>query len=125
MKKVLFPIFVVFGILLMYFLFQNDIKDKENAPQLFFKDQVSLKIKKISFERNQLYLNDTLYNAGGISGYSKVHSNNVTTELLNIQPPFLILKEANNDTLKIIKKDSLFYLLVTKEQDYVKRLSNE
>lgn len=123
-KNILYIILVGLGISLMYMIFLRYYPDVKNAPKLFFKDELYLDVKEMSFERNHLYLNDTLYDAGGISGYSRIHSDTKETNLMSIIPPFRIEKSANNDTLKIIKGSERYYLLIRKEQNYVKNNSN-
>lgn len=126
MNRTLTLILTVSGLSFMFLLYQFDIRKKQSAKELFYKDQCYIEVERISFERNYLYLNDKMYNAGGISGYSKVHStiNNALTKLIHIKPPFTIQKKENNDTLDIIKNDSLYYILVTEEQDYFRKLTN-
>lgn len=124
-KNILYIILVGLGISLMYIIFLRYYPDVKNAPKLFFKHELYLDVKEISFERNHLYLNDTLYDAGGISGYSRVYSSPINgTDLMSIMPPFRMEKSANNDTLRIIKENKRYYLVVTKEQNYVKNNCN-
>lgn len=124
MKKiVLSVILLTLGISLMYFMFLKYYPDIKNAPKLFFEDELYINVKTISFERNHLYLNDTLYDAGGISGYSRVHSDSKENSLNNMIPPFRIEKSANSDTLKIMKGSEQYYLLVSREQNFVKNNS--
>ncbi len=111
------------GVLFMYIMFVYTNPDVNNAPRLFYENEINIEVKKISFQRNYLYLNNILYNAGGISGYSRVYStDNYVNRLENIKPPFKIEKEAKNDTLRILKENKLYFLLVTQEQNYVKSL---
>ena len=126
MKKiVLFVILLTLGVSLMYIIFLKYYPDVKNAPKLFFEDELYINVKTISFERNHLYINDTLYDAGGISGYSRVHSDSKENSLNNMIPPFRIEKSANSDTLKIMKGSEQYYLLVSREQNYVKNLSEK
>jgi hypothetical protein len=109
------PVFLL-GIVYLYIMNKRDLNRHETAPKIRFEAGLNkLYITEISFERNDLYLNDTLYNAGGISGYSRVHTNNGLIELSDVEPPFTLTKKANNDTLRISKDDSDYYLLVTTE----------
>lgn len=124
MKKIVFySISLVLSVSLMYVIFLYLYPDIKKAPKLFFKDELYLDVKRISFERNYLYLNDTLYDAGGISEYSRIHSDTYENNLMSINPPFRIEKLANNDTLKIIKGSERYYLLVSREQNFVKNNS--
>lgn len=118
-KKTLIKFNIVMAILIVPFLyFTNMYNEKkiQNSPKLNFENSLVIYVKKMSFERNGLYLNDIQYQAYGISGYSKVYlsgTNNKLT-LKEITPPFKMEKEEKNDTLKI-KKDRNYYLLITQE----------
>ncbi|WP_116787545.1 hypothetical protein [Flavobacterium psychrotrophum] len=98
---------------------ERDLNKREIAPKIRFETKLNdLHVTSISFERNDLYLNKVLYNSDGISSYSRVHFKNGLIELQDINPPFVISKKANNDTLKISKSDVNYYLLVTQEIEY-------
>lgn len=89
----------------------------ENAPKLNFEQAIdSISVKKIDFGRGGLKLNRIRYNAFGISAYSTIHNENESFELYKLRPPFILSKEANNDTLKIVKDDKTYYLLINEEK---------
>jgi len=96
-------------------MLKKDRQDYENAPKIRFENELDLHVQKISFERNGLFLNERRYNAGGISGYSRVHLDDSIYKLRNIEPPFRLAKAKQTDTLNIIKGDKRFYMLVTEE----------
>ena len=122
MKKIVLHIlFYILGFIVLVAIYIRNLPDLKNAPKLYYRDSLYLYVKKISYERNNLYLNGTLYDAGGITGFSVVNINDTKSiDLWYIKPPFKIEKFANNDTLKIIKNDEQYYLLVTKEQEWLK-----
>lgn len=122
MKKiVLHVLFYTLGFTILIVIYKRNLPDLENAPKLYYRDSLYLYVKKISYERNNLYLNDTLYDAGGITGFSVVNINDKKSiDLWYVKPPFIIEKFANNDTLNIIKNDEQYYILVRKEQEWLK-----
>lgn len=126
MKKIFGPILLmILGFSVVFMIYLSYLPDLETAPKLYYKDSLYMNVKKISYERNYLYLNDTLYDAGGISSYSKVHSNHMeSTYLLRIKPPFRLEKSANNDTLRIIQKKKHYYLILTQEQRFMTDRNN-
>jgi len=107
---------MILAILFVYFSNMYDENKLKNSPKLNFENSLDIYVKEISFERNNLYLNDIQYQAYGISGYSKVRllGTNKELTLKKIIPPFKMEKKAKNDTLKI-KKNGVYYLLVTEE----------
>lgn len=114
------PLFLL-GIFYVYMMDKKQINDRETAPKIRFEVSLDeLYVTSISFERNDLYLNEVLYDAGGISSYSRVHSKNGLIRLRDIAPPFTLTKKANNDTLQIIKQNKKMYLLVTEEIRYAR-----
>lgn len=107
--------FILFAYVFRYSNEQYLIKFR-GAPVISFKDSIDLNVYKISFERNGLYLNNKIYNAGSISAYSKLHKADVVYQLDEIKSPFKLRKEKNNDTLHIVKDNEVYYLLVTEER---------
>ncbi len=115
------PLFLL-GMLFLYIMNKGDLNEREIAPKIRFETKlIDLYVASISFERNGLYLNKVLYNAGGISSYSRVHFKNGLIELQDIKPPYVLSKKVNNDTLRISKNDVNYYLLVTQEIEYSRR----
>lgn len=89
----------------------------ENAPKLDFEHAIdSIYVKKIDFGRGGLKLNGNRYNAFGISAYAKIHNETESFELYKLPLPFAMSKEANNDTLKIVKDGKQYYLLISEER---------
>lgn len=113
--QILYLIFIaVIGILFFYQVNKRQREKFEKAPKINKELRLEdLSVKKISFERNGLYLNGNQYNSGGISWYSKVHDQDTTFVLGDIEPPFLLRKRENSDTLRIINDKTEYYLLVT------------
>ncbi|THD31554.1 hypothetical protein [uncultured Flavobacterium sp.] len=107
---------LILAIPFFYFTSIYDENKLKNSPKLNFENSLDIYVKEISFERNGLYLNDIQHQAYGISGYSKVHllGTNKELTLKEIIPPFKMEKKEKNDTLKI-KKNDVYYLLVTEE----------
>jgi len=124
-KKLILPIYIPLfftGILYLYIINKRDLNEREIAPKIRFEIKLNdLYVTSISFERNGLYLNKVLYNAGGISSYSRVHFKNGSIELQDIKPPFVLSKKTNIDTLWISKNDVNYYLLVTQEIEYSRK----
>ena len=115
------PLFLL-GMLFLYIMNKGDFNEREIAPKIRFETKlIDLYVTSRSFERNGLYLNKVLYNAGGISSYSRVHFKNGLIELQDIKPPYVLSKKVNNDTLRISKNDVNYYLLVTQEIEYSRR----
>ena len=106
---------VILGVIFSYVMFRKSHQDYLNAPKIRFENAINLDVKKISFERNGLFLNGQQYNADGISGYTEVHHDDSIYKLGDMQPPFHLAKAKQNDTLFIIKGDKRYYLLVTEE----------
>ena len=102
---------LILAIPFFYFTSIYDENKLKNSPKLNFENSLDIYVKEISFERNELYLNDIQHQAYGISGYSKVHLLGTNKEFI---PPFKMEKKEKNDTLKI-KKNDVYYLLVTEE----------
>ncbi|RWW99600.1 hypothetical protein [Flavobacterium cerinum] len=121
-KTILIIYVIVFcvGICFAYIMLTREIKKHKNAPVIDFANGVDIEVKDISFERNGLFLNGKEYNANGISGYSKFHYKDSYLELESINVPFILRKQKQNDTLKIIKDEKEMYLLVSKEIEYRK-----
>ena len=108
---VLAPI-VIFVIYPKYYKYQL-----ENAPKLDFEHAIeSTLVEKIDFGRSGFKINGLKYNAFGISAYAKIHNESESFDLYKLPPPFILSKEANNDTLKIIKDDKQYYLLISEER---------
>jgi len=124
-KKLILTIYIplfLLGILYFYVMNKRDLNKREIAPKIKFETKLNdLYVTSISFDRNGLYLNNVLYNAGGISGYSIVHFKNGLIKLRDIKPPYVLSKKVNNDTLRISKNDVNYYLLVTQEIEYSRR----
>lgn len=115
---IIYSIVICIGIYLLYTILEREKESYKNAPKINYSSEVNLEVKTISFERNGLFLNEEEYNANGISGYSRFKYLNTFTELNAITPPFTLMKEKNNDTLKVYKEDNEFYLLVREEIEY-------
>lgn len=112
-----YPIVIIGGALLFYFVTKYNKAKLEKAPKFDFEQSIdSLYVEEIDFPRGSLYINGIMYNAFGISSYSKIHSKKESTILFELPPPFLMTKEANNDTLKIIKDGKQYYLLISEER---------
>lgn len=124
-KKIILPIYIplfLLGILYLYIMNNRDLHEREIAPKIRFETKLDdLYVTSISFERNDLYLNKILYNAGGISSYSRIKAKNGSIELEDIKPPFILSKKVNNDTLRINKNNLNYYLLVTEEIKHARR----
>lgn len=111
-----YPIVIIGGVLLFYFVSRYNRLEMENAPKLDFEHAIdSLYVNKIDFPRGGFYVNGILYNAFGITDNSKISHQNELINLFELPPPFIISKEANNDTLKIIKNNKMYYLLISEE----------
>jgi hypothetical protein len=83
------------------------------APKIRKEDVIDdLDVRRISFDRGSLFLNKKRYDCY-ISFFTKVHSQDSIFSFKNMPPPFLIRKEANNDTLEIIKDDRKFYIILS------------
>ncbi|RZL44656.1 MAG: hypothetical protein EOO93_27695 [Pedobacter sp.] len=107
---------VPLSVLFIYIVNRMQYNERENAPIIRFEESLGdVYVKTISFERNGLYLNNILYNAGGISGYSRLIDKNRIVLLEDIQPPFILRKKDNNDTLELVKGDQRLFLNVTNE----------
>ncbi|MXN91467.1 hypothetical protein GR160_09520 [Flavobacterium sp. Sd200] len=112
------PVFLL-GIFYVYKMDQLAENNRKLAPEICFeKGLEELIVKTISFERNNLYFNDTLYNSEGISSYTRVKSKNTVEELSDIKSPFKIKKKSNNDTLEFYKNGKLYYILLTEEINF-------
>jgi len=111
---------LVVGVLFLYQSHISRIAARTNAPKISFKQGFKERhITSISFERNGLFLNDSLFNAGGISGYSRVHYKGKVFRLKDFNPPFVIRsKKPNNDTLKFLKEGKVLSLLIDEEIRY-------
>src|SRR5690606_15090698 len=111
-----YPIVIIGGVLLFYFVSRYNRLEMENAPKLDFEHAIdSLYVNKIDFPRGGFYVNGILYNAFGITDNSKISHQNELINLFELPPPFIISKEANNDTLKIIKNNKMYYMLISEE----------
>ena|SRR5690606_6816082 len=112
-----YPIVIIGGALLFYFVSRYNRLEMENAPKLDFEHAIdSIYVDKIGFGRGNFRVNGIMYNAFGISSYSKIHNKDESFDLYKLPPPFILSKEANNDTLKIIKDDKQYYLLISEER---------
>jgi len=121
-KKVLtLLLYIVVGTLGLAFIiynFSREVDKRNNAPSLNFGCAINTIVRKISFERNGLYINDTLYNAGGISWYSRLYSKAGVFNFSSFKTPFTLRKAVNNDTLHLIKEYSKYYLVISEEVKY-------
>lgn len=108
------------GICFAYIMLTREMEKHKNAPAIDFANSVDIEVKDISFERNGLFLNGKQYNANGISGYSKFYYKDSYLKFRSINVPFILRKQKQNDTLKIIKEGKEMYLLVSKEIEYRK-----
>jgi len=98
-----------------YFIQKKKEEDRKNAPYIDFKSELKILVNRISFERNELYLNEKYYNANRITDYTDVYYNKSDSiKLDKIRPPFLMQKKANNDTLFIIKDKKYYHILISK-----------
>jgi len=112
-----YPIVIIGGVLLFYFVTQYNKAKLEKAPKLDYEHSIdSLYVDKISFGRGNFRVNGVIYNAFGISSYSKIHNEDESFDLYKLPPPFILSKEANNDTLKILKDNKQYYLLISEER---------
>src|SRR5690606_16587115 len=112
-----YVIVILGGILLFYFVSRYNRLEMENAPKLDFEHAIeSTLVEKIDFGRSGFKINGLKYNAFGISAYAKIHNESESFDLYKLPPPFILSKEANNDTLKIIKDDKQYYLLISEER---------
>jgi len=110
------PLFIL-GIVYLYIMNKRDIDKRNSAPKIRFEDTLNINVQKISFERNDLFINGKIYNASGISSYSRVknyHSGD-SLSLDEINPPFDLRKGKNNDTLFVIQRANTYYLSIDKE----------
>ena len=112
-----YVIVILGGILLFYFVSRYNRLEMENAPKLDFEHAIeSTLVEKIDFGRSGFKINGLKYNAFGISAYAKIHNETESFDLYKLLPPFILSKEANNDTLKIIKDNKQYYLLISEER---------
>ncbi|QYJ68278.1 hypothetical protein [Flavobacterium litorale] len=120
-KLLYLTIVVIIGLVFVILMNKKNREDLVHAPKI--RKEFGLKninVKKISFERNGLFLNNKQYNSGGISWYSEFHFRDSIVLFEDISTPFTLKKRKNNDTLKLIKDDIEFYLLISKELRYDK-----
>ncbi|WP_447635374.1 hypothetical protein [Flavobacterium microcysteis] len=111
----LYIITILLSIPTFYFIQKKKEEDRKNAPYIDFKNELKILVNRISFERNELYLNEKYYNANRITDYTDVYYNkSISIKLDKIPPPFLMQKKANNDTLFIIKDKKYYYILISK-----------
>lgn len=95
---------------------------RKNAPIIAKESELKeTNVGRISFERNGLFINDKEYRAGGISGYSRVLGRDGVFKLDEIEPPFILRKKGNNDTLELVKDDRSYFMNVTVEQEWAKQ----
>ena len=112
-----YPIVIIGGVLLFYFVSRYNRLEMENAPKLDFEHAIdNIYVKKIDFGRSGLKINGNRYNAFGISAYAIIHNETESFELHKLPLPFTMSKEANNDTLKIVKDGKQYYLLISEER---------
>lgn len=115
-RILLISLYILAGIIFMIGVYQYEKYNLEKAPKLDFEHAIdSLYVNKIDFPRGGFYVNGILYNAFGITDNSKISHQNELINLFELPPPFIISKEANNDTLKIIKNNKMYYLLISEE----------
>lgn len=109
-------IVAIAGLSFVYYINEKSREEFLNAPKIRKEHKLEdLQVNRIKFDRGGLYLNGKEYNSGGISGYSKVHFEDSIISLDEVEPPFIMRKKENNDTLEFIKEDRKLYLLVSEE----------
>lgn len=86
-KYLLFCVTCALGLASVIYYGEERAERRNSAPMLSYRSAVNTSVHTISFERNGFYINDTMYNAGGISWYSRVHDKNSTFTLNKIAPP--------------------------------------
>ncbi|WP_277013580.1 hypothetical protein [Flavobacterium lindanitolerans] len=114
-KKIikLYVITILLSIPFFYFVKIKKVEERANAPQIDVENELRIFVKKISFERNELYLNGAYYKANRITDYTNVYYNtNDSIKLDQINPPFLMQKKKNSDTLFIFKEGNPYYILI-------------
>ena len=110
------------GTCYIYITDKAETEKYKTAPKIRMEHRLnSLLVNEISFERNGLYLNNIQYNADGISGYSKLHSNDSIFRFSRIKPPFVLRKKENNDSLELIKDNRSYFMNVSFEQEWAKQ----
>lgn len=111
---------VALGILYKFITDRDE--SRKNAPMIAKEPELKeTNVGRISFKRNGLFINDKKYRAGGISGYSRVPGEDGVFKLSKIEPPFIIRKKADNDTLEVIRGSQKLYVMVTEEQEWASR----
>lgn len=114
-------IFLAAGVIYSYCIYLYEKKSIEKAPKIDFEHSLdSIDVSSIEFPRNAfyfktgIYLNDTLYDTF-VSHGSQIYGSQEIEVLRELPPPFIIVKEANTDTLKILKNNKMYYLLISEE----------
>ncbi|MBY8963528.1 hypothetical protein KJK34_12260 [Flavobacterium sp. D11R37] len=86
-----FGVVFLTGVIFVLIMNRNSREELITAPIIRKKFRLEdIHVKKISFERNGLYLNDTRYNSGGISSYSKFHFRDTIFSFDDISTPFIL-----------------------------------
>ena len=79
-KKLLhYTLLQYYWVFLLFISFRKKKEeDRKNAPYIDFKSELKILVNRISFERNELYLNEKYYNANRITDYTDVYCNKAT-----------------------------------------------